>query len=421
MVNSEWRIQNAPNALISSFVIRYSVFPHSLGDGPPDMKRLWIIVPLAIAAIAVLLWSQQRAAPFFVSGFIEAEEIRLGSRIGGRVERVLVEEGRAVSAGQALIVLEPYDLRERLAQAQAVLAAREATLSRLRAGFRQEEIEQARARRERYQAILDRLVAGRRPLEISMLEHKLAIAEAEMRDAQREYERVRPLAERGEAAQNELERARYALEARRAAVALARDELALAREGTRQEEIAEARAMLAEAAASLALLEAGSRSEEVDQAQAEVEAARSELAAVQRQLDELVIAAPRDAMVEALDLQPGDLIAPNAPVISLIDPRSLYVRAYVPENRLNVSLGQRVWVRVDSLAGRHFPARIAFISRQAEFTPSNVQTPEERSKQVFRIKVLLEAGHDVLRAGMSADVLFEAPRNTMQAAEQTGS
>lgn len=380
------------------------------------MKRLWIIPPLAIAALAVLLWTQQRREPFFVSGFIEADDIRLGSRIGGRVERVLVQEGATVTAGQALITLEPYDLRERLAEAQALLASREAALSRLQTGFRREEIERARATRARYQAVLDRLVAGKRPLEISMLEHKLAMAEAEMRDAQREFERVRPLAERGEAAQNELERARYALEARRAAVALARDELALAREGTRREEIAEAQAMLAEAAASLALLEAGSRAEDVAQAQAEVEAARSEVAARQRQLDELVIAAPRDARVEALDLQPGDLIAPHAPVISLIDPRSLYVRAYVPENRLNIALGQRVWLRVDSLAGRYFPARIAYISSQAEFTPSNVQTPEERSKQVFRIKAVLEDGHDLLRAGMSADVLFEAPRGSPQIA-----
>jgi multidrug resistance efflux pump len=106
-------------------------------------------------------------------------------------------------------------------------------------------------------------------------------------------------------------------------------------------------------------------------------------------------------------LQPGDLVFANAPAVSLIDMQRVWVRAYVPEDRLDLALGDRLPVTVDSYPGKRFTGEITFISRQAEFTPSNVQTPEERSKQVFRVKVTLVDGLDQLRPGMAADVWLE--------------
>jgi multidrug resistance efflux pump len=94
-------------------------------------------------------------------------------------------------------------------------------------------------------------------------------------------------------------------------------------------------------------------------------------------------------------------------VISMMDRRSLWVRAYVPEDRMDVEIGRAVAVTVDSRPGQRFAGRVGFIARQAEFTPGNVQTPEDRSRQVFRIKVILEEGRDVLRPGMGADVWLE--------------
>ena len=91
---------------------------------------------------------------------------------------------------------------------------------------------------------------------------------------------------------------------------------------------------------------------------------------------------------------------------------SSWVRAYVPENHLNLKLGQAVRVTVDSFPGRTFAGRIAFVARQAEFTPGNVQTPEDRSQQVFRIKVNLIEGLDVLRPGLAADVWLESEGTT---------
>jgi multidrug resistance efflux pump len=112
--------------------------------------------------------------------------------------------------------------------------------------------------------------------------------------------------------------------------------------------------------------------------------------------------------IEALELEPGDLVPPDAPVVSIMDHGRLWVRAYVPEDELDLSVGDVLEVSTDSYSGERFGAKITFIARQAEFTPSNVQTPEERSKQVFRIKVELIEGVDRLRPGMAADVWLES-------------
>lgn len=372
------------------------------------MKRLLaIVLLLVIGAAAVLVWSQQRRGPYYVSGFIEAEQPRVGSRVGGRVAEVHVEEGDSVKAGTRLVTLEPFDLQDRLAEARAALAAQQASLEKLKAGPRPEDIAQAKAARDRAQAVLDKLVAGPRPLEIEVARDKLALATAELEKARKDNERVERLFSQGQAADEERDEVTRALAAAQARHAQATHELALLEEGTRAEDIAEARARLAEAGAVLAELEAGSRAEDIAQGEALVASAQAAVATIERQMAELVVTAPTDNVVESIDLRPGDLIAPNAPVIALNDSQALWVRAYVPENRLNLQVDQTVSVRVDAFPERRFAGHVAFIARQAEFTPSNVQTPEERSKQVFRIKVVLDEGHDVLRPGMSADVFLE--------------
>ncbi len=374
------------------------------------MKNIWVMIAFAALALAALIWSQQRPKPFFVSGLIEAESVRVGSRVGGRVQAVHVDEGASVRRGEPLLELEPYDLVERLAQARASLAAKTTVLDKLRAGSRKEEIEVARAKRDRANAMFDKAIAGPRALEIQIAEDRVALAEADMTKAQFDYDRILRLREVGQASDEEIQTVTRGRSAAESNLAVARSQLALLHEGTRAEEIAEARAALAEAEQSLALLVAGPRSEEIAEAEALVEAAKAEAAAVQQQVDELTVSAPFDGVVEAFDLDPGDLVAPGAPIASLLDLSILWVRAYVPESRLSLKIGQEVSLRVDAFQDRRFSGKISFIAREGEFTPSNIQTAEERSKQMFRIKVDLVEGLDVLRPGMAADVYFEPAR-----------
>jgi multidrug resistance efflux pump len=368
------------------------------------LRAIGVSVVVALLLGAALVWSQRRREPFHVSGFIEADEIRVGSRVGGRVARVAVEEGQRVKAGDVLVELDPYDLKERRAEAAAQAAARKAEFDRLTAGYRAEEIAQANARHDQATANLAKLVAGPRPEEIAAAEARVREAEAGMELAQTNLRRIQKAFENNAASPDELSNATESHKSAAAVLDARKQELAELKAGTRAEDLAQAKAKAQEAEAELALVQNGYRPEDVAQAKASLEAAQAALAAIDQQVAELQVRAPLDGVVEAVELRRGDLIAANAPVLSIMDTSHLWVRAYLPENRLNVTVAQKVTVTADSYPGRRFAAHVGFIARQAEFTPNNVQTPEERSKQVFRIKADLDEGIDVLRPGMAADV-----------------
>lgn len=370
------------------------------------LNRAIVLVILAAVSIGLLVYSQFRTEPLKVSGLIEAYEIRIGSRVGGRVRSVLVEEGTRVEKGATLVELEPFDLAERRTEAAAQLAAKTAEYDKLANGFRSEEIAQAKAQYDQLAALLEKLEHGPRKQELAAAAARVRLAEAELVLAQEQQARVERLVAGNSATQEDMDRAISQLRVARANYEVRQEELAQLEEGTRPEEIQQAKAQLEEARQAWLLRKNGYREEEIAQAKSAVAAAQAALEVIDRQIAELTVVAPVEAVVEAVDLRPGDLVSPNAPVLSLMDVSRLWVRAYVPENDLDLQIDQVVPVSVDSFPDQRFKGHISFISRQAEFTPSNVQTPEERSKQVFRIRVTLDEGLDRLRPGMSADVLL---------------
>jgi multidrug resistance efflux pump len=177
--------------------------------------------------------------------------------------------------------------------------------------------------------------------------------------------------------------------------------------GTREEEIRAARAAVEEAKQAWQMAASGFRTEDIDQAKAARDAAQAALEAIRQQKEELLIKSPLEGVIDSLDLQPGDMVAASAPVMSIIDQRRLWIRAYLPQNRVGLQLGQKLRVTVDSFPKQTFIGTVTFIAHQAEFTPSNIQTPEEREKQVFRMKVKLDAGGAQLRPGVTADVWLD--------------
>jgi len=157
---------------------------------------------------------------------------------------------------------------------------------------------------------------------------------------------------------------------------------------------------VAAAKARYDLLLAGTRAEQLA-------AARAQLVALDAQLRETRITAPGDCVLETLNVKVGDVLAPNQPLATLLLTNHLWVRVFVPEPWLgHIRVGQPLVVRVDSFRGRDFPGTVEQIARAAEFTPRNVQTTDEREKQVFGVKVRLENSANELRAGMAADVFF---------------
>ena len=370
------------------------------------------IVPFALIVLVLgglLLWSQQRPQLRRVSGVIEADEIRLGSRVGGRVKTVLAQEGDEVRPGDPLVELEPYDLEQRLAEAQATAEQRRQEYKIRKDGLRQIEIDQAQARVERYEALVSRMERQALPEELDAARAHVELANAQLERAQQSQRQVLEVFARQPEAAPEEQRNRVAEEVRvaQATVKAREKELEILQIGTREEERLEARAQLAEARAALQLAKDFYRDEEEAQAKAAVDAAEAAVRVIQQQIKELTIYSSVEGVVEAMELQPGDLAPPATPVISVIDTSRLWVRAYVPQGELDVQMGQKLRISVDAFPDRRFDGEVTFVSRQAEFTPSNVQTFEERAKQMFRIKVTLlpAAGEPVqLRPGMTADV-----------------
>ncbi len=371
-------------------------------------------MPIALAVLGtallfgLLMYSQMQTGPFHVSGFIEAEETRVGSRVGGRVKQVFAVEGEPVPDDGILLELEPFDLFERRAEAVARQAERRAEFDKLTTGFRQEEKDQAQAQVEQLEALVRKLHSGPRPEEIDSARNEAQEAEANYERAVSDFQRMEQLLGKGSVTRDQYELAAADLKAARATWDARRSRLALLEKGTREEEIDEAEAQLRAAQAAFALVNNGYRAEEIAQARAALEAADALVEQIERQIAELTVKGIAGQTVQAVDLYPGDLVGANTPVISLIDSNRLWVRAYVPENRLELRDGDKVSIRVDSFPEERFAGHIAFVSEEAEFTPRNIQTPEERSKQVFRIKVIIDEGTDRLRAGMAADVFLDS-------------
>src|ERR1700731_2042911 len=155
--------------------------------------------------------------------------------------------------------------------------------------------------------------------------------------------------------------------------------------------------------------DSAARSEEkiVAAAQMRVVQARAQLADIDAQLAEMQVKAPTESILEVLTVKVGDVLPANREVATLLLPQHLWVRVYVPEPWLGlIKVGDLVRVRVDSFPGKDFEGMVEQVNRQAEFTPRNVQTVEDRIRQVFGVKVRLPNNDDKLRAGMAADVYF---------------
>ena len=231
-----------------------------------------------------------------------------------------------------------------------------------------------KARRDQAAAQLAELEAGPRKEEIEAAQHDWEALKASLELARADAKRADELFADKTISETEHDGAIRRAEALEKNVAAAKSRFDLQRAGTRPERIAQARAQLAE---------------------------------MDAQMREMRITAPAESVLEVLAVKAGDVLAPNREIATLLLPQHLWVRVYVPEPWLgHLKLGVTVKARVDSFANQEFQGTIEQIARVAEFTPRNVQTTEDRIKQVFGVKVRLDNREGLLRAGMSADVSF---------------
>jgi HlyD family secretion protein len=361
-------------------------------------KRLVIIVLVVAVAAAGVAYSAgwfQRDTSLQGSGTVEARDIRVGSKIAGRIDKVLVREGDTVKPGQVLITFDDRELLASLQQSQASALKAER-------GYRSEEIAQARAAAEAANADYQMRVNGYRREDVAAAQADLDRATADETRAHLDAERYDALAEKDLVSKQQRDTAEANWKMALAQRQNLQHKLDQLQRGYRSEEIAAAKARYEQAEATYQMMARGNRPEDVA-------LAKAAYSFEQARFRESQVVSPAAATVEVLDVRPGDLVAPNTPVATLLESDQIYVRIYIPETEIgHVQLGQKAEVRVDSFPKTLFDGVVEQINQQAEFLPRNVQTREERVHQVFGVKVRIDDPSNRVRAGMAADVKLKA-------------
>jgi HlyD family secretion protein len=331
--------------------------------------RIGIGVVVVIAA-ALIVWRLVRAGGstdgrILASGTVEATRSDVGFASSGRIASVLVQEGDVVTAGQVLARLEGEELEARRAGAEAQGAGARAQLAELRQGPRAEEIAQARA--------------------------TVAAAESRRADAQRDAERARRLFAGGAISREALDKA--------------------------ETQLTVAEAQRAQAGEALLALERGTRAERIAGAEAQVRQTEAALAQVDALLGNAVATAPFDGLVTVRHREPGETVAAGVPIVSVMNPADRWVRIYIPQSAVSrISIGRNAEISVDGYPGEVWTGRVAHIASEAEFTPRNVQTPEERTRLVYAVRVRIEDDPALhLKPGLPVDVRI-APEPLSRAA-----
>jgi multidrug resistance efflux pump len=350
-----------------------------------------------------------RESELLYSGTVETREIRVGSKVGGRVLEVLVEEGQEVAEGQTLVRFDVGELEAQKKQAQARLAQQRARLERLERGARPEEKAAARAATRTARANLDAVRNGPRPEEIEQARASVAAAAAEVDLAETSFARARRLLETGDISRQDYDASRSRLDQAQARRDAEQKRLDLLLSGTRPEEIRAAEERYRQALEGEKLVEAGPRSEEKADARAQVLEAQARIEQIEVQLAEGEVKAPTSALIEVLSVRPGDLLTPNQTIARLLERDQIWVRIYIPEPQLGlIKVGQRAQIKVDTFPDRSFAGAVEQINAQGEFTPRNVQSRDERNHQVFGVKVRIDNRDGILKSGMAADVRLES-------------
>lgn len=370
-------------------------------------KKLIVIIIILFSIVVTGMYtkSESTKVELLLFGTIEAQEVQIGSKIGGRVIEVLAQEGQIVKKGTPLIRFETDTLLAEKKQLQARSDQAQAYLKKLENGYRTEEIAQAQATVNRELAQLEALKNGPRPQEISQLKEEIIGVKAELTHYKTSLARLEQLFKEGYVSKQSCDdmAAKVALSDSR--YQSLQQKLDLLEAGTRSEEIRVGEQRYQQAIANLKLLKSGARSEDVAEAQARLAEASATIEKLNTQLNEAEVIAPVDSQIDLLSVRVGDLVQPSSPIARLLESDQIRVRVYVPEPDLGfVQVGQDVEVFVDSFPNKAFLGKVEQISAKAEFTPRNVQNRDERSHQVFAIKIHIDNKEGLLKAGMAADV-----------------
>jgi HlyD family secretion protein len=300
-----------------------------------------------------------------VSGHVEATEVRLAPDAGGRVLELPITEGDRISAGALIVRLDARDTELAIERAKADRAGADAQLRLLLAGSRREDIRQADAQIESARA-------------------DVSAAKAELASAEQDLERFEALLRTNAGSRKQ------------------RDDAATRRD-VAKERLSAAEGRVRAADETAGRLRAGARREEIDAARARLASAAAQEASLQKTLRDATLTAPIVGVVTDKLVEVGEVIAPRTPVAVITDLDHAWADVFVPEPAVpRIRVGQEATIFTDA-GGAGVKGTITWISPKAEFTPRNVQTADERSKLVYRVRVTVDNREGILKQGMPVE------------------
>lgn len=389
------------------------------------MKRKKII-PIVVAAglivAAAVLWTKfwngGDDGTIRLSGNIELTQVDIAFKLPGKLVERLVDEGDAVTKGMIIARIDAQQIQQQLGRDQAALLSAQTQLPQLLTAIQFQkqtlsgEIELRRAQVQQAEARLEELVAGSRPQEIQQAQAAVAEARTQYERAAADWKRAQTLFKDDDisAADHDQFRARY--EATTASLQRAEEALALVKEGPRKEQIAAARAQLAQARAALQVSEAARldirrREQEVATRKAEIERARAQLGITRTQVEDTVAVSPIDGVVLVKSADVGEVLAAGTTVLTIGDIARPWLRGYIREQDLGrVKIGSKATITSDSYPDKRYEGKVSFIASEAEFTPKQIQTPEERARLVYRVKIDVDNPRQELKLNMPVDAVI---------------
>lgn len=320
-------------------------------------KILILIIILLIAGAGFIFFKNTKHAEsdneILLSGNVEVTEINPGFKMAGRITGLFTDEGMMVDAGQKIAALDDAQVKDIVDQNQAKLREAVASLENLNAGSREQEIARASALAKS--------------------------ANADFVKAKKDYERAAFLFKNGAISAQDNDAAKRSYDG--------------------------AAAQYKAAVENANLVQAGFRKDDIKAASFRVEGAQAALAEAKEKLNDTILYAPCKAVVLNKNLEAGDIVAAGVPVFTLGDLNRPWVKVYIKETKFKlIKLGQKAQVTADGFPDKIYPGYVSYIASQAEFTPKNIQTKEERVKLVFEVKVMVENKDGDLKPGMPADV-----------------
>lgn len=387
------------------------------------MRKIPFII--VIISLFILITACSASEEQLYSGTIEGEEIPILAEVTGPVQAFLADEGEVVSKGQPLVQIDDRLIRAQMKEAQAGVQAAKAALDEAKAGTRNQEIKKTLSLLEQNDVKIENINIQRSKLNDLLIQRKANIdgIKAQLQSAEEselfykdQLKKIEELYKNGATSENEVKGYEEQLNKATASVNQLKAkleeveslyEMANKDKSTYDNQIKELEANSKMQKAQLSLQQEGATTYTILKLASQLDQAKAKQEQIQIQLDKTNVTAPIDGIVLRRNISAGEIVTANFQMYTLLDQNKLKVKVYVPETKLNeVELDGKAEIFVDAYPDKAFKGKITYISSQAEFTPKNVQTPEERTKMVFEVIVEPTEGFQQLKPGMPADIRF---------------